>query len=579
MSSLQTDTSPTIPAPSTPSDGPTSRSHSEKGDSPASHPAGLDSTASPAELLLSATKDARQIIRLVQCSTCSRILRDPITLPCGQTLCKTCIPETHLRTNISWPATANRLQGFNCPFEDCRKEHAIGDCSVDVTLNKVLDIVRTAVEQARALTEGAAVSTHVAIQNPWEVAGLPTLEEKDALSQVVRGGRIVSTYTLAETGSLRYECEVSYTAVGASEEEVTQIDSDAFLRLKECVRTEMDCQICYALYLDPFTTTCGHTFCRHCIHQVLSSSEHCPICRRALLIQRQVNSASAPANARLTKMINGFWADVVSVRAETVRAERQAELAGEYDIPIFVCTLAFPAMPTFLHVFEPRYRLMMRRVVDADRTFGMVRPERPSVAGGAPFSEIGTLLRIVNIEFFPDGRSLLETVGVSRFRVTRHGVLDGYVVGQVEQIDDVGLAEEEAMEISETMRGQGVQDFTQRGEREASATPLSPQSPATPTHSTALTLADLDTKSTRDLLDIGIGFVTRMRGQSVSWLAGRVLAVFGECPTDPTLFPWWFASVLPVSDDEKCRLLGTSSVRQRMKICCRWIVEWESSRW
>lgn len=42
------------------------------------------------------------------------------------------------------------------------------------------------------------------------------------------------------------------------------------------------------------------------------------------------------------------------------------------DIPIFVCTVAYPGMPCPLHVFEPRYRLMMRRCVETGtRKFGM----------------------------------------------------------------------------------------------------------------------------------------------------------------------------------------------------------------
>ncbi|KAI0167570.1 ATP-dependent protease La domain-containing protein [Pestalotiopsis sp. NC0098] len=580
MSSAQAhNSSPPIRAPSTSSRSPTSiSSRSEKSDSPVGNPAGTEDVAAASEKLLNGAKDVREIIRLVQCGVCSRLLHNPTTLSCGRSCCQSCIPPTYLRTNISWPATANRLYGFECPFEDCRKEHAIGDCSVDVTLNKVLDIIRAAVEQGREATLARNVSTRVTIIDEWGSTGVSSLDEKGAAPQAVKGGRIVSTYTLVEHGKLKYSCEVSYAAIGATEEEVTESDVAAFTGLKEMVRTEMDCQICYALFLDPITTACGHTFCRNCLHRTLSNSEHCPICRRTLSIQPQVPSGSAPSNQRLAKMINGFWADIIAVRAQTVRSELQAELSGEFDIPIFVCTLSFPAMPTFLHVFEPRYRRMVRRAMEGDRTFGMVLGSSSTSSDGRNFCEIGTLLRIVNIEFFPDGRSLLESVGVSRFRVLRHGVLDDYVVGKIEKIDDVSLADEEAMEISETMNGQGVRDFVQSSITQPTTSP-DQDAPQQSEESNVLTVQDLETKSTRELLEIGITFVGKMRAQSVSWLTARVLAVFGHCPNDPALFPWWFASVLPVSDEEKYRLLGTSSVRQRMKICCRWIVEWEASRW
>ncbi|ORY69948.1 ATP-dependent protease La domain-containing protein [Pseudomassariella vexata] len=577
MSSIQANTSPTIPPPSTPPtpNTPTSQSRFEKDDL-STTAAAASSTAS--SQLLDAVKDVRQIIRLAQCCVCSRIVQEPTTLPCGESLCKQCIPQTYVRTNISWPATAGRLQAFKCPFTSCGKEHAVGDCSIDVTVNKVLALFRAALDQDRDVSDLSKLATSVTIHDRWKVAGLPSLEEKDETTKLLKGGRILATYTLVNNGVLEYGTEVLYTSVGAPEAEVSKVDAALFLRLKESVRTEMDCQVCYALYLDPLTTSCGHTFCRNCLQRVLDHSIYCPICRRALTIQPQLNSNSFPSNQRLCQIINGFWADIVALRSQAVRIEQQSNI-GDFDIPLFVCTLSFPAMPTFLHVFEPRYRLMIRRAMEADRTFGMVLHKQGQDAN-PHFHAIGTLLRIVNIEYFPDGRSLLETVGVSRFRVTRHGQLDGYIVGNIDKIDDISLAEEEEMEIVETMRGQGVQDFT---------TPMtsSTTSQTSVTRTTGRRLSsasmphveDLEHMSTRQLLDLSVDFVRRMRAQSVAWLTTRVLAIYGECPTDPAIFPWWLASVLPVVDEEKYRLLGTSSVRERMKICCRWIVEWESSRW
>ena len=42
------------------------------------------------------------------------------------------------------------------------------------------------------------------------------------------------------------------------------------------------------------------------------------------------------------------------------------------DVPIFVCTLAFPSQPCPLHIFEPRYRLMVRQCMESgSKQFGM----------------------------------------------------------------------------------------------------------------------------------------------------------------------------------------------------------------
>ncbi|CAJ2507056.1 Uu.00g082420.m01.CDS01 [Anthostomella pinea] len=548
MSSIQANVSPPSLPLSTPSDSPTSLSRSHKDDALAPNPAGTEHPTRAAALLLDAVRDVRQIIRLLQCPICSRIIQEPTTLPCGKSICRSCRPPTHVRTNISWPATENRLRGFECPFPDCRKEHAAADCAVDVTMNKALTFVKAALELERDGSVQSEVSTYVEVQGRWDVAGIPSMEEKEKESRVLKGGRVVATYTLAELGKLDYGCEVSFSTVDAGNDEIEAVDTAIFHKLKESFKTEMDCQVCYALFLDPLTTTCGHTFCRSCLHRILDHSDMCPICRRGLSMQSQLDPQSVPSNDRLCSMINGFWADKVALRSQAHRLEQQANHGG-FDIPLFVCTLSFPSMPLFLHVFEPRYRLMIRRAMEADRTFGMVMAKPQNVPGEANFMELGTLLRIVSIEFFPDGRSLLETVGVSRFRVTRDGWLDGYAVANIAKLDDISVAEEEAIEASETMRGVGVRTFT---------SPTEPRDPAHPQSSgpvrsppVPISLDDLETMSTQELVDVGINFVTRMRAQSVAWLAARVLAIYGDCPTDPAIFPWWFASILPVKEEEK----------------------------
>ncbi|KAI1799922.1 hypothetical protein F4811DRAFT_565157 [Daldinia bambusicola] len=557
MSSIQPNSNtPNLPS-SNHSGSPTSKSYPEKDGPLASSPAKTEKPLAASKLLLDAVKDVRQIIRLIQCQVCSKILREPTTLPCGHSLCKLCVPQTHVRTNISWPATANRLRGFECPFDDCKKEHALGDCGVDVTLNKTLTTIQSIIELDRGVTGLSHVSTSITVQDHWDIAGIPSLADRTDEPFTLKGARIVATYTLAEQGKLDYGSEVTYYSIGVGDDEAEQIDSTMLARLKESVRTEMDCQVCYALFLDPLTTTCGHTFCRSCLHRILDHSDLCAICRRPLSIQAQVNRQSYPSNDRLCKMINGFWADLVDLRAQTYALEQQANQNG-FDIPLFVCTLSFPRMPTFLHVFEPRYRLMIRRAMEGNRTFGMVI-HNPSRAPGEPeFLEIGTLLRIVNIESFADGRSLIETVGVSRFRVTRHGWLDGYIVGNIEKIDDISVAEEEAIEAEETMRSRGV--------RELATAPPSPESShsehTVPVRSrpVLVSLEDIETMSTRELVEVGVNFARRVRAQSVAWLNSRVLSIYGECPADPALFPWWLASILPVKEEEKYKLLGTLSV-------------------
>lgn len=554
------------------SSGQGSEHSSAHGSAPA--PALVESghVAQIADLVLDAVKDCRKIIRLIQCKVCSGILSKPVTTPCGRSLCQRCLPETHVRHNISWPATTNWLEGFTCPFEDCGKEHALGACNLDVTLSKVIELFDIAINANKDVWEQSGFSVGISAPDEWQVAGVPTLAQRDNGDMVYKAGRLLATYKLVQAGRLKYETDTKYTTLKGDEDALSAMEHSAFTEIKDSVRTEMDCQVCHALFLDPLTTSCGHTFCRNCVRRFLDHSTLCPICRRSLAPQAQASEESTRSNLRLTKMLNGFWADDLVTRAHTLRLEQQSSHGG-FDVPIFVCTLSFPLMPTFLHVFEPRYRLMMRRAMESDRMFGMVLYKRHPVPGEPQFEELGTLLRIINLEYMPDGRSLVETVGVSRFRVTQSSLFDGYIVGNIERIDDISVEEEETMEIAETTRGQGVRSFAPSNEA------YDPENNEQQPPPTPISLEELNSRSTQELVEIGIAFVRKMQHQSVPWLVPRILAIYGDCPTDPAIFPWWLGSILPVREEEKYRLLRTTSVRERLKICCGWIIEWESSRW
>src|SRR6201992_4418006 len=52
---------------------------------------------------LAAHEDARALVRLVQCRYCSAPYRTPVTLPCGHSLCRGCLPKSHTRANITYP--------------------------------------------------------------------------------------------------------------------------------------------------------------------------------------------------------------------------------------------------------------------------------------------------------------------------------------------------------------------------------------------------------------------------------------------------------------------------------------------
>ncbi|KAI6863366.1 ATP-dependent protease-like protein [Hortaea werneckii] len=407
---------------------------------------------------------------------------------------------------------------------------------------------------AEVIAKHASISERTAAQSELDTIwdeGI-SLPEKVALQEAVRG-RLVTTYLLAAEGKLLRDQDVGYLPPAVTSEEERALDVDVLSDLLEATHREVDCQVCYNLMLDPVTTSCGHTLCRNCLARVLDHSQHCPVCRRGLAIPPSLHGQSS--NKTLVQLLNGLCSEAVSARAEAVALEETGGPGG-LNVPLFVCTLGFPNQPTFLRIFEPRYRLMLRRCIEGNKEFGMLMYNRylepQGDLGPVHFYHYGIMLRIVHSQMLADGTSLIETRGIYRFRVKAHDVLDGYAVGSVERLEDVSLTEEERLEAIET-----------------SLPPVAEDDVA----------GRITRMSTQQLLAVGQDFIRRMQARSANWLQQRVLDIHGLPPDDAAMFPYWFASVLPISDEEKYKLMGTTTVRQRLKITASWIRRIESQRW
>lgn len=89
------------------------------------------------------------------------------------------------------------------------------------------------------------------------------------------------------------------------------------------------------------------------------------------------------------------------------------------ELPMFPLEVVLvPGMFLPLHVFEQRYREMIRTCMRGGREFGVVLIERGSeVGGGDVRSCIGTRARIVSAAELADGRWALGILGSRRIRV------------------------------------------------------------------------------------------------------------------------------------------------------------------
>ncbi|KAM8848184.1 LON peptidase N-terminal domain and RING finger protein 1 isoform 1-T1 [Synchiropus picturatus] len=194
--------------------------------------------------------------------------------------------------------------------------------------------------------------------------------------------------------------------------------------------SDFECPLCIRLFFEPVTTPCGHTFCKNCIERSLDHNLRCPLCKQPL--QEYFKNRKYNTTALLQDIMDTLFPSQLAERKQVHEAE-MAELSNlTKDIPIFVCTVAYPGVPCPLHVFEPRYRLMMRRCMETGtKKFGMCSYEH-----GKGFSDYGCILEILGHELLPDGRSYVETVGGNRFRVLKRSQRDGYHTADIEYLED-----------------------------------------------------------------------------------------------------------------------------------------------
>lgn len=81
-------------------------------------------------------------------------------------------------------------------------------------------------------------------------------------------------------------------------------------------------------------------------------------------------------------------------------------------------SVLFPTMVLPLHVFEPRYRALVKDCLEGDSEFGVCLIERGhEVGGGDVRSDIGTVAQIVDAQELDDGRWAVAAVGTRRIRI------------------------------------------------------------------------------------------------------------------------------------------------------------------
>ncbi|HTX13952.1 MAG TPA: LON peptidase substrate-binding domain-containing protein [Candidatus Baltobacteraceae bacterium] len=90
-----------------------------------------------------------------------------------------------------------------------------------------------------------------------------------------------------------------------------------------------------------------------------------------------------------------------------------------------------PAMALPLHIFEPRYRVMIARCIDEKLEFGMILATNNNIASTGCTAEI-----VRKIRDYPDGRLDIATEGRAVFQLTELLDEKEYYEGRVEYVAD-----------------------------------------------------------------------------------------------------------------------------------------------
>lgn len=105
------------------------------------------------------------------------------------------------------------------------------------------------------------------------------------------------------------------------------------------------------------------------------------------------------------------------------------------EMPLFpLHTVLFPETPLYLHIFEPRYKIMLRRCLAKKEPFGVVLIQQGQEAFG-PVSRvfnIGCTAHIVQVEPNSPNSYNLTAFGGERFRILEFNKDRPYMIGVVE---------------------------------------------------------------------------------------------------------------------------------------------------
>ncbi len=120
----------------------------------------------------------------------------------------------------------------------------------------------------------------------------------------------------------------------------------------------------------------------------------------------------------------------------------------EKELPLFpLNAVLFPGGFLPLHIFEQRYRKMVKYCIRNESSFGIVMiKEGEEVGEAATPCKVGTAVDLVDVDRFPDGQMNIVTSGHSRFEILEINDELPYLVARVRMLDSLDAEPDTSLE-------------------------------------------------------------------------------------------------------------------------------------
>ncbi len=133
-------------------------------------------------------------------------------------------------------------------------------------------------------------------------------------------------------------------------------------------------------------------------------------------------------------------------------------------VPLFPLpgAILFPRSQLPLHIFEPRYRDMVRDAVEGAGRIAMIQPHRLDDDNRAPLYDVGCVGEVVGLEELEDGRFNIVLMGSNRFRLVKEA--DGDSPYRCADVDIEAFDDEEPPPLSLAERAEVEREARRLGD-------------------------------------------------------------------------------------------------------------------